>query len=277
MTTKESENLLSLISKKIEISRDSILTQWENPIGTNTRHFVLDDLLPVDIAEAIYNAFPKNGNGFHNRETFREKKRTSAELSNYDPILSSITYAIQNKIIVDKIANLTGIKHLVPDPKLYAGGLSMMFKDDFLNPHIDNSHDSERNKFRRLNVLYYVSPNWVVENGGNLELWDDACLVPKTLTAAFNRLVVMETNKTSWHSVSPVLVDNPRCCVSNYFFSNESPDDTKYFHVTSFTGRPNELTKRMLGVFDNGLRNAFSRIFKIGRGKQQMNKYGKKS
>ncbi len=27
---------------------------------------------------------------------------------------------------------------------LYAGGLSMMFEGDFLNPHIDNSHDAGR-------------------------------------------------------------------------------------------------------------------------------------
>ncbi|EGH74806.1 hypothetical protein PSYAR_30109, partial [Pseudomonas syringae pv. aceris str. M302273] len=40
----------------------------------------------------------------------------------------------------------------------------------------------------------------------------------KTIVSAFNRLVVMETNKDSWHSVSAVSVSTARCCVSNYYF-----------------------------------------------------------
>jgi Rps23 Pro-64 3,4-dihydroxylase Tpa1-like proline 4-hydroxylase len=276
MENKQHCELIKLIQKKIEKNSDFICEQWKNPIGTKTRHFILDDFLPNNIAMSIYNSFPKSGEGFRSTKTFREKKKTSAELSSHDSILASITYAIQDHIIVDKIAELTDFENLSPDPNLYAGGLSMMFKGDFLNPHIDNSHDSERNKFRRLNLLYYVTPNWVVENGGNLELWDDSRQIPKTLTAAFNRLIVMETNKTSWHSVSPVLVNNQRCCVSNYFFSDKSPDGSEYFHVTSFSGRPDEHVKRIYGILDNGLRNIFSSIFKIGRGKRQMNKYDKK-
>ena len=35
-----------------------------------------------------------------------------------------------------------------------------MFEGDFLNPHVDNSHDANREKYRRLNLLFYVSPDW---------------------------------------------------------------------------------------------------------------------
>ena len=35
-----------------------------------------------------------------------------------------------------------------------------MTEGDFLNPHIDNSHDAKRERYRRLNLLYYVSPGW---------------------------------------------------------------------------------------------------------------------
>ena len=152
----------------------------------------------------------------------------------------------------------------------------MMFKGDFLNPHIDNSHDSERNRYRRLNLLYYVSPNWNLENGGNFELWDKEKTNQKTLIAKTNRLVVMETNKTSWHSVSKVLTDKPRCCVSNYYYSKKSPDSTDYFHVTSFSGRPDEKITRLISVADNALRNFFSKALKVGRGKKLANKINKK-
>ena len=148
----------------------------------------------------------------------------------------------------------------------------MMFPGDFLNPHIDNSHDGDRQRYRRLNLLYYVSPDWKIENGGNFELWNDERLNQKTLTALANRLVVMETNKISWHSVSQVQTDRPRCCVSNYYFSKISPDTSDYFHVTSFTGRPEEKIKRIVGFADNALRNLVSKTLKTGRGKHLVNK-----
>lgn len=263
--------LISLIDAKLESCKSSILHQWQNPIGTKTKHFVIDNLLPDVLCKEIYAAFPREGNGFFSRSSFREKKKTSANLSEYAGILSEITYAFQDRTIVNKIAELVGYKKITPDPTLYAGGLSMMFQDDFLNPHIDNSHDVARKNYRRLNLLYYVTPDWLPENGGNFELWDEARTVPKTIVSAYNRLVVMDTNKTSWHSVSPVLVEGPRCCVSNYYFSEESPDLSDYFHVTSFSGRPEETLKRVFAVFDNRFRNGVSRMLKIGRGKKLIN------
>jgi len=266
------ENFTLLLLERIQTAADSIRTQWANPVDTNTRHFVIDELLDPSICQSIYDAFPKDGNGFFNRMSFREKKRTSADLGSFNKVLSDITYAFQDKRVIDLIATLVGFEQIEPDPKLYAGGLSMMFPGDFLNPHIDNSHDSDRQKFRRLNLLYYVSPDWRIENGGNFELWDKERVNQKTLTALTNRLVVMETNKTSWHSVSAVQADRPRCCVSNYYFSAISPDSTDYFHVTSFTGRPEEKIKKIFGFADNALRNIVSKTFKIGRGKHLSNK-----
>ena len=166
------ENLTILLLNKIKEAEKDIKAQWSNPTGTSTRHFVIDNVFDSQICKNIYNAFPKDGNGFFNRESFREKKRTSADLNAYDKILADITYAYQDKRLVDLIAEIVGFSKIEPDPKLYAGGLSMMFQGDFLNPHIDNSHDGNRERYRRLNLLYYVSPDWKIENGGNFELWN---------------------------------------------------------------------------------------------------------
>jgi Rps23 Pro-64 3,4-dihydroxylase Tpa1-like proline 4-hydroxylase len=259
--------LVRLILTRLEEERSSICEQWANPQGTATRHFVIDDLLPDDIAWEIQKAFPQDGEGFNDRGSFREKKRTSADLKAHAPILADITHVFQDPAIVQKIAEICGMQCIEPDPTLYAGGLSMMFKGDFLNPHIDNSHDGQRNRYRRINILYYVNPNWAVENGGNFELWDEHVKTPKTLVCHFNRLLAMETNRASWHSVSPVQVDLPRCCVSNYYFSKLSPDESNYYHVTSFTGRPEERMKRALGIVDNALRNTVAKGLGISRGK----------
>jgi Rps23 Pro-64 3,4-dihydroxylase Tpa1-like proline 4-hydroxylase len=264
----DSETLTGLIVEWLESERTNLERQWHTPEGTRTHHFVVDGLLPEELALGVYDGFPRNGEGFHDRESFREKKRTSADLKEHAPILGAITHAFQDPRVIAKISEICGMNQIEPDPSLYAGGLSMMFKGDFLNPHIDNSHDAKRSRYRRMNVLYYVSPGWSFENGGNFELWDDHVNTPKTLVSHFNRLVAMETTKTSWHSVSPVKVGQPRCCVSNYYFSSLSPDEKEYFHVTSFTGRPEEPLKRAVGALDNALRNTVSKTLKLGRGKR---------
>jgi Rps23 Pro-64 3,4-dihydroxylase Tpa1-like proline 4-hydroxylase len=266
------EDITQLIIKKISEEASSIKHQWANPCGTQTRHFFIDNLLPFSICNEIHSSFPRDGNGFFSRETFRERKRTSADLDSYPDILSAITYSIQDPRVINLISEITSISQLEPDPKLYAGGLSMMFKGDFLNPHLDNSHDLNRKKFRRLNLLYYVSPGWKEEFGGNLELWDQSVRQPKTLVAFQNRLVAMETNKLSWHSVSEVKVEEPRCCVSNYYFSNISPNLKGYFHVTSFMGRPEQKIRRIISVADNVSRNLISKITKLGRGRNRIKK-----
>jgi len=271
-TESKQEYFVNKILQRLDAASEQIIAEWKNPEDTLTRHFYLDELLPQSDVEEIYAAFPRNGEGFFDRESFREKKRTSANLSDFNAILSDITYAIQDARVVNKVSELCSMKSIEPDPKLYAGGLSMMFPNDYLNPHIDNSHDGDRSKYRRLNLLYYVSPDWSFDNGGNFELWNEERTIPKTIISHQNRLVVMETNKTSWHSVSKVNAERPRCCVSNYYFSEISPDGDEYFHVTSFLGRPEQPFRRYLGVLDNGLRNFVSRTLKIGRGKNQINK-----
>lgn len=274
---KNNENLnqkyfVETILKKLNANLKSLIQQWENPVVTSTRYFFIDNLLSQNDINKIYSAFPKNGDGFFDRESFREKKKTSANLSKYNSILSDITYAFQDTQIVEKISTICGMEHIEPDPKLYAAGLSMMFTDDYLNPHIDNSHDIKRERFRRLNLLYYVSPNWAKKNGGNFELWNKDRTQQHTIISHQNRLIVMETNRYSWHSVSKVIANRPRCCISNYYFSEKSPDGDDYFHVTSFQGRPDQPVRRIIGILDNVTRNFISKTFKIGRGRNFFNK-----
>lgn len=267
-------NIVNHIYNKILSKKNLLSGTWKDFKDEETHYLVIDDLLPEKICHDLFNSFPNNLEGFYNRKSFRERKKTSANLNMYKKILHDGLYAFQDKKVINLISKITAIKFLEADKMLYAGGLSIMNKGDFLNPHIDNSHNISRNKYRRLNLLYYVTPNWERENGGNFELWDRSVSNKKTITSKFNRLIIMETNKNSWHSVSKVKIDKNRCCLSNYYFSKNYPSQysKEYNHVTSFTGRPNEKFKRVYGFLDNYFRNTISSNFKVGRGKKLINK-----
>lgn len=273
MTHTNNETIVQIILGRLRQEGDAIATAWnKGRAAGSTAHFVVDDLLPPELAHEIYEAFPQDAHGFFIRNDFRERKKTLTDLSASHPVLSAITYALQDQRVISEIGDLTALAELQPDPSLYAAGLSMMVKGDFLNPHIDNSHNRERSLYRRLNLLYYVSPEWSTSNGGNFELWEPGVRRQEVVPARFNRLLVMETTKTSWHSVDEVTVDAPRCCVSTYVFSPSSDDGTAYFHVTSFLGRPGQTFRRAWGQIDNRLRQTVSTALKTGRGVKRINK-----
>ena len=116
-----------------------------------------------------------------------------------------------------------------------------------------------------LNLLYYVTLDWNPEYGGNLELWDNGPKEPQRVIAAmFIRLAIMATHEKSWHSVSQVVVDRSRCCVSNYYCSAKPLEDHEYFHVTSFRGRPEQPVRDLVLQEDIALRQAVRSVFKKG-------------
>lgn len=255
------------VAARLSADAQSLRAAWCAPQGTPTRHFVVDDLLDEVSIARIYAAFPQQQSIWFQHHSFRERKKTFARLESIDPVIGAITDAFHHGEVLRAVGSVTGMDGLEADPELYAGGISMMGKGDFLNPHIDNSHDAGRRRYRRLNLLYYISPDWRADYGGNFELWDDRVENPKPIVSRYNRLVVMETNRFSWHSVNPVQVERNRCCVSNYYFSRNSPEPHDYYHVTSFVGRPHQRIARLWGRVDNFARQWIAVNLKVSRGK----------
>ena len=261
------EKFIELICNRLESDLENLKKEFllSNKF-INTRYLAIDNFLPKNFAEDIYNNFPKKEQ-MRYMSSFREKKYVFTKLDKTSKLLLGVTFAIQSPKVVSLIEKISGIQNQRPDPSLYAGGLSLMTKNNFLNPHIDNSHDKDRKYYRTLNLLYYVSPEWKLEYGGNLELWDTKVKKAIIIPSTFNRLVIMETNLHSWHSVNPIKHNRNRCCVSNYYFSETSPSKKDYFNVTSFSARPNQKIRRFFSAVDNFARNNIRFFFKKGIGK----------
>lgn len=236
-------HLADLIVKKLHDNKERLKIEFfhQHPIKV-ARHFALDDLLPTDITESIYSNFPKPRK-MRLLNSYGELKLKYSHIKDTSSLLQNIYFAFQDPRVVAAIEDITEIKNQMPDPSPSAGGVSTLLKGYYINPHLDSSHDKERKYYRTVNLLYYVSPNWRKENGGNYELWDESINHRILVPSLFNRLVVMETNRTSWHAVNPVLCDSPRCCIFNYFFSEDSPEGEEYFHGSSLFSVYNPLFK----------------------------------
>jgi Rps23 Pro-64 3,4-dihydroxylase Tpa1-like proline 4-hydroxylase len=256
-------DLADLIFKTIFFKKEELKLQF-NASKTQIGYFFIDDLLPVEIVNQISAVFPKS-ESMVLKKSLREDKYVAAQMNLYDPILEEIIYAFQDQRIVALIVEICGLTDVFPDENLYAGGLSMMGYKQFLNPHLDNSHDKDRELWRVLNLLFYVTPNWDESYGGNLELWPAGLQKPQTtIHSKYNRLVVMVTHDKSLHSVSPIVFNGFRCCVSNYYFSKKPVFETDKFHVTSFRGRPEDKFTDVILKIDTFLRMNLRKIFKKG-------------
>jgi Rps23 Pro-64 3,4-dihydroxylase Tpa1-like proline 4-hydroxylase len=256
------EQLIGLLVQRLQEAKGHLKNQFffKHPIKI-ARHFILDGLLPTEIAERAYLDFPKP-NKMRLLNSRGELKLKYSHIKDTSPLLQDLQSAIQSTPVVAAIEAITEIKGQVPDTSRLAGGISALLKGYYINPHLDNSHDADKKLYRTVNVLYFISPGGKLENGGNYELWDEQINQRVIVPSFFNRLVVMETNRTSWHSVNPVLCDAPRCCVFNYFFSERSPEGEDYFHTAPlfafsnplFRPRPEQKIRRAIFLIKNKFR-----------------------
>jgi Rps23 Pro-64 3,4-dihydroxylase Tpa1-like proline 4-hydroxylase len=252
------------IVESLQLNKQELARQFA--IKNRVRSCVLDDLLDGTLARSIYDAYPDKDQMVL-QKSLRERKHIGVQMDHFNPLVEEALCAFHDPRVVEVVGEITGIAGLMPDNTFTRGGISLMAQNDFLNPHLDNSHDKERKNYRALNLLYYVSPDWKIENGGNLELWDEGPRKPqRTVHSKFNRLVVMMTDRRAWHSVSKVLSSTPRCCVSNYYYTAKPVDSSPrdYYHVTSFRGRPEQRVRDLVLRADGVARNIARVFFKSG-------------
>lgn len=238
--------------------------QWQ--ASAPIRHCVIDTLFEPEWASELGACFPPAAR-MHLRRDFRERKYVSAQMDRHDPRLEAALFAFHAPAVVQAVRDIVGRPDLEPDPELYAGGLSRMERGHFLNPHIDNSHDGGRRRWRSLNLLYYVpaGSGQAPGTGGELELWPQGVRgEPRRLQAIGNRLIIMETHQHAWHSVREVGDGPARGCISNYYFAQSPTRADQGFHVTSFRGRPEQPLRDLASRADSALRMLVRRGFWLG-------------
>ena len=127
MTTRK--ELASFIINRLEQERDNIVASYQKSQGS-IGYFFVDDIFPEAIALSIHSAFPR-AEDTTLKKSIREHKHVAAQMNQYEPLLEEVIYAFQDERIVNFFKDVCQVSSLYPDENLYAGGISMMAKDNF--------------------------------------------------------------------------------------------------------------------------------------------------
>lgn len=198
-------------------------------------HVVIDNFFPEEIALRLGRAFPGiddidwkfegPGDSKHTGDKKIEKVATSNEELFPDEI-RFMMMQLQSGIFCNFLNRLTGFEHLAPDPSHHGCGLHSTGNGGRLMLHIDASRHPNKDLNQLINVIYYCSPDWDVNYGGGLELWNkDASKKIKTVEPLFNRMVIFYTAGKSWHGHPEPVVCPPemrRNSMALYYYTTDS-------------------------------------------------------
>ena len=199
-------------------------------------HVFIDNFLPDEIAHGLYEDFPDPDDSCRLHRNQNTSRHFQDDTSVFKANLRLFSLAISSKEFMLFLEKLTGIDCLISDPYLIGGGAMMSGKGDFLNIHQDFNWHHKLQLHRRVNALFYLTPDWEEEYGGELELWDDSKPIKKIIPK-FNRLVVFNTADAN-HG-QPHKLDIPanvyRRVFSSFYYTSRPNDDVwKEPHFTKY-------------------------------------------
>lgn len=170
------------------------------------KHIVIDNFLPVDLAESCRAAFPEPESASWERTNDADievKLRTKwkSEFEIPDGILPSIRI-LNSSLFLSAMAERIDIPKLIPDPYFTGGGLNITMPGGLLDVHVDGNYHDATGLNRRLNAIVYLNPNWQAGWGGEFGIYDstgETCV--KKVAPVFNRLVIFDSHDFSFHGL----------------------------------------------------------------------------
>lgn len=191
-------------------------------------HLEIDNFFPSDLAEQIFQDFPKENDVLWNKYVYNDVA-TKYELgSNEIPksILIGILDILMSSTFVKYLEKVTGIEGLYADKNFVGngaltGGINMVTKGGKLVRHIDYNYCNELEMYRAVNVLVYFNKDWCIDDGGCLELWDKELQNFKYIIPKFNRCFIFATNSETIHGYEEIKSYESRKSINMYYFTKK--------------------------------------------------------
>lgn len=213
-------------------------------------HIVIDNFLPETHAQFLSDRFPGTESqvwlDYRNRPLHQYGKLGPGNSSRFDYLDPAFRLALtefNNSNFLTYLEALTGIPKLIPDPYFKGGGIHQIITGGILDVHTDFNHYEQLDLYRRLNVLIYLTEKWQESFGGELELWDRAPAEQgapaRSIGPVFNRFVVFETNKTTYHGHPKPWRGPAEICrrsIALYYYTAQPAPGVIYDKRTDFQG-----------------------------------------
>ncbi len=236
------------------LRKDKVIFQNAKPFP----HIVYDNFLREDIAAKVHEEFPdlryvNKASSVFNDPMQKKLASLGTEALRLNVATSSVITYLNSEIFLKFLNSLTSIdEHLISDPYLSGGGYHQTNSGGFLKLHTDFAYHPLVGLDRRVNLILFISEDWIPEYGGALELWDSSLKgIGALVEPKFNRAVIFNTNDYTYHG-HPEPLASPkeftRKSIALYYYSNGRPATEKKPNRselnTNFAGRPGEVLKK---------------------------------
>lgn len=207
-------------------------------------HIVIDDFIPEDLALQCYNQMSQHQEWmFDSMMGYPEDERDSQVNKWWTPFDTDSKNRIESDMpavwkclqyfnsrpFLLFLENLTGIKDLIADVDFEGGGIHKIKNGGRLELHSDYNKHPNKDIWRRINLLLYLTPNW--NYNGHLDLYEKEPLVKvKSILPTFNRAVIFNTTDDSIHGHPTPLVcpeEVSRYSFALYYFTKDRPEHEK--------------------------------------------------
>ena len=214
--------------ESLEQNIEKLKAEWNN--AKPFHRIVFDNFFTEEAAEKILTAYPEVEQGHWENKTYINQKNKFVKTTFDDnATLQQAFDEVNSDKLLKIVEKITGIKNILGDGELFGGGLHQSINGAFLDVHLDFNLHPKTKQHRRMNIIIYMNKNWKEDYGGFLELWDmDKKEQIGNINPAFNRCVIFETNKVSFHG-HPKPIKTPkgisRKSLAAYFYTNDRPEE----------------------------------------------------
>jgi len=217
-------------------------------------HIYFDNFLPRKLAITLSKEYPKIKNVDKNWRVHKNEnvdRYFLEDSSLYKKNLKIFSMLVNSRKFLLFLETLTGVSSILPDPFFIGGGAMTTGKGGFLNIHADFNYHHKLQSWRKINALFYLTPNWKKNWGGNLEFWSKNKKKKITeIEPLFNRVVIFNTTSKSFHG-QPKPINCPknisRNVFSAFYYSNiKDKDSLSEPHFTRYSIKNNPYARNIL-------------------------------
>lgn len=198
-------------------TKNSILGDWTSQVECYAKefqsarpfeHVVIKDFLDPELADFIARRFPTPFTQpmlpWHHYDNPLEQKFALNDFDSEEiSIFKNIFQELQQDSTLELVRAITGIQTLEADPFLHGAGIHAYPSGGKLDMHLDYSIHPHSGKERRVNIIYYLNPEWDQSWGGQLELRDKNLSVEskRMVDVGYNSAILFRTCDDSFHGL----------------------------------------------------------------------------